>query len=478
METLKTTETHLIAESEAAAHRLCIEMPRTRLDNVVLKPAALKNLLAFMDNSETVREARQTLRVDDTIDYGRSTLILMHGPAGTGKTMTARAMANRTGRPLVTFLPGSGRRNDTGFENRLDAFLTLLESKHAIGLIDECHGFLGEDDDELPVFLTEIEKHDVTLFLTTTTPEVLGPALDRRISFKFATTTPDAEQRRRIWENLLPESVFLNADVDLNALAGMFNINGGYIKNAILYALNLAILRNPDHVELAMSDLVKAGRIQEKSTGSGMRIRTVLDPDLRPADICHDSLERAAAETIALRLCRTTVDNANILVCCRDLARADTVALAIAGCSGGTISRIDTNMVLDGDMMYRRYDMATVLRQALGAAYESGQVMIVTGLSSHLPQTGEYHDLPRSTAGRDHPGSSRPENPGARHSRQVSPSVSELCSGMPGTRTSQPGKPPGTVAADAGRCRLAGSAEPLWMNWQRSRSTSPPCEWC
>ncbi len=100
--------------------------------------------------------------------------------------------------------------------------------------------------------------------------------------------------------------------------------------------------------------------------------------------------------------------------------------------------------------------MTTVLQQALGAAYESGQVMIVTGLSSHLPHHGESMNSFDTLLIRiilDHPG------------RKIlildTPdyfvrSVSTQCSGMHPAPAPQPCDPQGTLAPDAGRRGLAG----------------------
>lgn len=219
---LRITERALIRASAAdtgtgvdlpgdAASYLRIESPGTRLEQLVLSPASIQGLRDFLERADTIRDARRRLRLHDSIDYGRSTLILLHGPTGTGKTMTARAMANHADRPLVTFLAGHGRRSHIDFEERLATFLDVLERTGGIGLIDECHAYFGEDDYELPVFLTEIERCEVTVFLATTLPELLGTAMDRRISYKVATTQPDAAQRRRIWRNLIPPAAQMPA---------------------------------------------------------------------------------------------------------------------------------------------------------------------------------------------------------------------------------------------------------------------------
>lgn len=394
MESLKALEKQL--ETRAGNDRefdfIRIETPRTRLEKVVIDPSILNNLKNFVSNYNAVRECRQRFKISETIDYGLGTILLLHGPPGTGKTMTARAVAHYTSRPLVTFLTRTERYSRSNFAEHLPVFLKTIETENGIGLIDECHQLFEEDDYELSVFLTEIEKSDVLVILSTTEPQSLGTALDRRISYKIAYTQPDATQRLKIWNNLLPPSVSCSDDVDLEKLARHFNINGGYIKNAILHALTLAIHRNSDRICLTMADLVRACSLQEQCTGIHTSIRNVLQPAYTLDSICLSETDRRNADRIARRLqatfsCETTHSDPvriisrtyNILVGCADESRGEAVALALAGAIGTLICRINVNMVFDNRFNPTRKDEMTLLRQTLDAAYESNQTMVIEG---------------------------------------------------------------------------------------------------
>lgn len=410
MESLKDLEKQL--ETETGGNRefdfIRIETPRTRLETVVIDPAVLDNLKNFVSNYGAIRECRQSLHLNETIDYGLGTVILLHGPPGTGKTMTARAVAHHTGRPLVTFLTRTERYNRSSFAERLPVFLKTIETLNGIGLIDECHQLFDEDDYELAVFLTEIEKSDALIILSTTEPQSLGIALDRRIAYKIAYTQPDAAQRLRIWTRLIPPSIPRAGDVDLDQLARHFNINGGYIKNALLHALTLAIRRDPAHIRLTMADLVHACSLQEQCTGIHAAVRNVLQPVYTLDDVCLSETDSDRAGRIAQRLRATFCCGAahadagrekartdNILVGCADESRGEAVALALASAVGASICRIDVQMVYDSRFNPTAKSEMTLLRQILDAAHESNQTMVIDGVPDADPaasreSTGRY----------------------------------------------------------------------------------------
>ena len=93
---------------------------------------------------------------------------------------------------------------------------------------------------EISYLLQRMEEHDGVTVLATNLRRNLDDAFLRRLAFDVRFPFPDEQQRLRIWQRLLPDSVPVGTDVDLAALAGEYPLSGGQIRNAVLAAAFLA----------------------------------------------------------------------------------------------------------------------------------------------------------------------------------------------------------------------------------------------
>ena len=65
--------------------------------------------------------------------------------------------------------------------------------------------------------------------------------MHRRITLAIEFTKPDLLLREKIWRSLAPPKLNLADDVEYMALARKYELQGGFIKNAWLSALSLAV---------------------------------------------------------------------------------------------------------------------------------------------------------------------------------------------------------------------------------------------
>jgi ATP-dependent 26S proteasome regulatory subunit len=96
--------------------------------------------------------------------------------------------------------------------------------------------------------------------LTTSTPERLDPTLDRRVLLRLPLEVPTGALREQIWRQLLLSTVPLDG-VDINHLAKRYELSGGSIRSAVLYAVSKAVARGGGS-PLTMADLDAAAQAQ------------------------------------------------------------------------------------------------------------------------------------------------------------------------------------------------------------------------
>jgi len=178
---------------------------------------------------------------------GEGTCFLLHGQPGTGKTLTAEAIAESLQCPLYSISMGTLGTTAELLERRLSEILQLSARWNALVLLDEADSFLEARSSSSPlernamvsVMLRLVEYHRGILFLTSNRIESLDPAFQTRITLALHYEPLDLEGRMQVWENLLLKSGKILDSLDLKVLAEPV-LNGREIKNALRLAMALA----------------------------------------------------------------------------------------------------------------------------------------------------------------------------------------------------------------------------------------------
>ena len=95
------------------------------------------------------------------------------------------------------------------------------------------------------IFLEQIEKFDGILIATTNLIENLDKAFSRRFNYKIEFTKPNIEERKNLWNKLLPSNIPIKKAFDINKLSS-YSLTGGQIELIIKNtAFQIAIKDEP-----------------------------------------------------------------------------------------------------------------------------------------------------------------------------------------------------------------------------------------
>ncbi|MBM4398284.1 MAG: AAA family ATPase, partial [Deltaproteobacteria bacterium] len=287
-----------------------VEAPLADLDGVVLADDDKRRILNVLEHHDRYLALRREWGLDDVVTYGRGLILLFHGAPGTGKTLTAHAVAKRLGmRVLNVDIPTFVEARET--DRFLPALFREARMRNAVLFFDECEVLFADRRLGNPVMtglLTELERFEGVAILATNLPAVLDEALDRRILVKVRFPEPDREARAALWRRHLPPQAPLATDVDVEALADRYELSGGYIKNAVLEAVASAAADGTDAPRMTMAHLEAAARHQGAKLSDGTV--DLVAPKARLADVVLPAGPRALVEELvaAARGRRTVLD--------------------------------------------------------------------------------------------------------------------------------------------------------------------------
>jgi MoxR-like ATPase len=189
--------------------RLCtIDFPSSRLVRPVYNASiadSIEGLLAEWRDPQSLRE----------LDVDPSRSLLIYGPPGAGKTLTAHYIAGRLGLPLLTaridglissFLGTTARNiaNLFDFANRY-ACILLLDEFDAIAKVRDDPHEVGEIKRVVNTLLQNLDMrrtHALTIAITNH-DRLLDPAVWRRFETQISLEAPEAPAREQMIERFL-----------------------------------------------------------------------------------------------------------------------------------------------------------------------------------------------------------------------------------------------------------------------------------
>ncbi len=212
--------------------------------------------------------------------------VLFAGESGTGKTMAAQVIAGELGLELFRIDLATVVSKYIGeTEKNLDGIFTAAEGSNAILLFDEADALFGKRSEvrdahdryanvEVAYLLQRIEGYAGAVILTTNLRHNIDAAFLRRLDLLVDFPFPEALERERLWQRLLPSHA-ADEGIDLNLLAQRFKLSGGSIRNAAFLA---ALLAAEDGTVLTMEHLLRAIALEYNKLG-----RLTLQGDFEPS---------------------------------------------------------------------------------------------------------------------------------------------------------------------------------------------------
>ena len=237
--------------------------PDTSLDEVVLpKPTMemVKRVLKQIDKRVLNLLKKWGIKQSGDLDAK----IIFYGHPGTGKTLTAKAIAKELNKPILSLdsskilsmYVGESEKNvrrlfDEYYEiseklktkpvlllNEADQFLSTRTTA-AFSSADKMHNQMQN------IFLEQLEKFEGVLIATTNLLETIDSAFSRRFDYKIKFEKPSVKERTKLWKLKLPKDAEYEEGFDINALA-KYDLTGAQIELVIKNtALKVAMRKKP-----------------------------------------------------------------------------------------------------------------------------------------------------------------------------------------------------------------------------------------
>ncbi len=233
------------------------------LKDVVLPQKTFEQIETFLkQNNKKVANLLKQWGIKQNNEI--SAKIIFYGYPGTGKTLTAKAIAKELNKPILSLdaskilsmYVGESEKNVRRIFDEYYEISEKLKTKPIL-LLNEADQFLStrttasfSSADKMHnqmqnIFLEQFEKFEGILIATTNLLETLDSAFSRRFEKKIKFEKPSFGERIKLWKLKLPKTAEYEKDFDIKKLA-KYELSGAQIELVIKNtALKVALIKKP-----------------------------------------------------------------------------------------------------------------------------------------------------------------------------------------------------------------------------------------
>lgn len=224
--------------------------PRFALEQVALNEKVKEQIQTAIAAVRYKTKMTEEWGMSEYFSGNRAVVLNFYGKAGTGKSMTAEAVAKALNKKVyhINYSELESKYVGETPKNIRRAFECATRDD-AVLIFDEADSFLGKRLSSVTqsadygvnitrsVLLMELEKFSGVVVFTTNLISNYDEAFKRRILLSVYFDMPDEKARLQIWKLHLSDKMPLADDVTAESLAGRYDkVSGADIKDMVFYA--------------------------------------------------------------------------------------------------------------------------------------------------------------------------------------------------------------------------------------------------
>jgi hypothetical protein len=232
----------------------------TAVDRNLVLPAEAKDFIRLL-----IRHSKDSFQ-DIIKGKEGGTIVMLEGPPGVGKTLTAEVYAEVMERPLYRVHSSQIGITPETLEEELKKVLARAERWGAILLIDEGDVFLHERGTDIVqnavvgVFLRLLEYYRGVLFTTTNRGTTIDDAIISRLTARFEYQLPSMDEQKELWRILGAQNGIELPDSQIDKIVSRLpGLSGRDIKNL----LKLALVASQTEGAVTLELLVRVSRFRQ-----------------------------------------------------------------------------------------------------------------------------------------------------------------------------------------------------------------------
>lgn len=255
--------------------------PRFALEQVALNEKVKEQIQTAIAAVRYKTKMTEEWGMSEYFSGNRAVILNFYGKAGTGKSMTAEAVAKALNKKVyhINYSELESKYVGETPKNIRRAFECATRDDAEL-IFDEADSFLGKRLSSVTqsadygvnitrsVLLMELEKFSGVVVFTTNLISNYDEAFKRRILLSVYFDMPDEKARLQIWKLHLSDKMPLADDVTAESLAGRYDkVSGADIKDMVFYAALYTLEKEKECMDFSVFDYAYVtiqGRYQNK----------------------------------------------------------------------------------------------------------------------------------------------------------------------------------------------------------------------